>query len=117
MKPSNNNYAVVASTVFRLSLQRFRAFLTSKYSHSIALETIKSIRFRIETELPGKPEIAPISERFLGLGLTEYRQWVIDEHNLIIYKVNNPAAKIELLLIMDSRQSARKLLFEMNLLV
>ncbi|RUO73270.1 hypothetical protein CWI78_02150 [Idiomarina ramblicola] len=115
--PSNRNYVVVASPVFRLSLQRFKAFLTRKHSQSVALNTVMTIKSRIQERLPVNPEIAPISERLFDLGLTDYRQWLIDEHNLIIYKVNQSDSRVELLLVMDSRQSTRKLLFEMNLLV
>lgn len=117
MKPSNSRYAVVASSVFRLSLQRFKAFLEGKYSESTALKTVEVIKSRIQTELPNNPQIAPISERLFDLGLTDYRQWLIDEHNLVLYKVNKVESRIELLLVMDSRQGIRKLLYEMNLLV
>lgn len=114
---SKKKYRVVASPLFKLSLQRFRAFLARSNSSQFALNTTLIIKHRIEQEPPENPELAPVSERLFDLGLTEYRQWALDEHNVVFYKVHSTQCRIELLLIMDSRQSVRKLLFELNLLI
>lgn len=129
MKRSNKAVKVVASPVFKLSLHRFRAFLSSRFGKHLADTTVAGIKKKLIDELPANPLIAPVSERLLELGLTEYRQWQIDEHNLIVYRLsevkneaksdsaNNTEKEVQLLLIMDSRQSLQKLLFELNLLL
>ncbi|MCC5827693.1 hypothetical protein [Alkalimonas sp.] len=113
----SKQFLIVSSPLFRLSVQRFSAFLTDKYGEAKAAETLTSIQQRIKHHLPGTPEIAPISERLLALGITEYRQWQLNQHNLLFYSVNQQQQQVELLLLMDSRQSLQKLLFELNLLL
>jgi hypothetical protein len=48
---------------------------------------------------------------------TDYRQWQVDQHNLLFYRLDEQNQRIELLLLMDSRQNLQKLLFELMLLV
>lgn len=114
---AKKKYRVVASPLFKLSLRRFRAFLERSNSSQFATNTVLDIKRRIEQELSPNPELAPVSERLFALGLNEYRQWTLDEHNLVFYKVDSTQCRVELLLIMDGRQSVRKLLFELNLLI
>ena len=56
------------------------------------------------------------SERLLDLGVQEYRQLTVDEHNIVFYRVDTIRKKVILLAVMDSRQSIGKLLHEVNLL-
>ncbi|MEO3677675.1 hypothetical protein ABGI61_01485 [Rheinheimera sp. FR7-31] len=55
--------------------------------------------------------MAPICKRLLALGGADYRQWQVDQHNLVFYRVDDAQKRIELLLLMDSRQNQQKLLF------
>jgi toxin ParE1/3/4 len=109
-------YTVVASAVFKHSLSRFIAFLSKKYGEEFALAQKKSLRENIEKTLCSTPYIAPISDRLLSLGISEYRQWSLDKHNIIYFKINEEKQQIELLAIMDSRQSIQKLLYDVMLL-
>lgn len=112
----NNHYIIVASPLFKLSLQRLKAFLTAAASEQLATTTLADIQQQISQHLPTLPALASISERLLELGIPDYRQWQLDKHNLLFYRINEAEQRIELLLVMDSRQSLRKLLFELNLL-
>ncbi|MBU1437965.1 MAG: hypothetical protein KKF79_11405 [Gammaproteobacteria bacterium] len=111
-----NPFQIVASPLFKLSLQRLKAFLTTAFGEELAATTLAFLQQQISQQLPTQPELAPISERLLALGIPDYRQWQLDKNNLLFYRVNNAEQRIELLLVMDSRQSLRKLLFELNLL-
>ena len=110
-------YAVVASPLFKLSQQRLRAFLTEQYSAALAKTTLAHIKHRIMQDLAAHPSVAPVSERLLALGIADYRQWQVDQHNMLFYQIDEAKKRIELLLLMDSRQSLQKLLFELMLLV
>ena len=109
-------YTIVASETFKASVQRFRAFLSYKYGDKFAEQKVALVRQNIEQHLPATPDIAPISPRLLEIGITEYRQWLIDNHNLIFYKVEQDSKEVHLLALMDSRQNIQKLLFELMLL-
>ncbi|MEO3865211.1 hypothetical protein [Rheinheimera fenheensis] len=61
--------------------------------------------------LTSQPTLAPICKRLLALGGADYRQWQVDQHNLVFYRVDDAQKRIELLLLMDSRQNQQKLLF------
>lgn len=115
-KPLNNHYIIVASPLFKLSLQRLKAFLTTAFDEPLATATLTAIQRQISQRLSVQPELTPISERLLELGIPDYRQWQLDKHNLLFYRVNETEQRIELLLVKDSRQNLRKLLFELNLL-
>ena len=110
-------YTVVASEVFKHSLNRLYAFLTKKYGEDVARKQKKGLRNKISNKLRANPHIAPVSDRLLSLGMPEYRQWRIDEHNILYFKINERSNQIELLAVMDSRQSIQKLLFEIMLLI
>ncbi|HEY0922955.1 hypothetical protein [Rheinheimera pacifica] len=110
-------FAIVASPLFKLSQQRLAAFLTEKYSATLTQNTLMNIKQRIKQDLATHPTLAPISERLLALGIADYRQWQVDQHNLLFYRLDEQKQRIELLLLMDSRQNLQKLLFELMLLV
>lgn len=118
-------YKIVASPVFKRSLQRLRAFLSEQFGEKVANSVSENIKLKITEQLTQNPFCGPISERLFQLGLTEYRQLLIDEHNLVFYVVRNADSpkdtdneqEVQLLLVMDSRQSIQKLLFEVNLLM
>jgi len=110
-------YKVVASPAFKASLKRFRYFLENKYSKKLAADTVKTIRQKIELNLEQNPKIAPVSDRLIELGINRYRQYTIDEHNLVFYRVDEKEKTVLLLAVMDSRQSVEKVLFEVMVLV
>ncbi len=110
-------WKIVASPTFKSCLKRFRYFLENKYSKKLASDTISKIRQRIQQNLSENPEIAPVSDRLIELGVTQYRQYTIDEHNLIFYRIDKENHTVVLLAIMDSRQSVERLLFEVMVLV
>ena len=110
-------YTLVASDVFKHSLSRLRAFLSKKNDEEFAGKQIASLRNKLERKLCANPYIAPVSDRLLSLGMSEYRQWCVDEHNILYFKINEENKQIELLAIMDARQSIQKLLFEITLLL
>ncbi|WP_196140658.1 hypothetical protein [Aliikangiella sp. G2MR2-5] len=111
------NYQITASPVFKLSLQRLCFFLEKKHSKKLADKTRQSIRSSIETKLTTSPLSVPISERLIELGITRYRQLMVDKHNLIFFAVDEENRTVMLLAVMDSRQSIQKLLYEVNLLL
>jgi toxin ParE1/3/4 len=113
----SSTYTVVASPLFKLSQQRLAAFLTEKYSATLTQNTLMNIKQRIKQDLAKHSTLAPISERLLALGIADYRQWQVDQHNLLFYRLDEQNQRIELLLLMDSRQNLQKLLFELMLLV
>ena len=110
-------YTLVASDVFKHSLSRLRAFLSKKYDAEFAGKQIESLRNNIENKLCANPYIAPVSDRLLSLGMSEYRQWHVDEHNILYFRISEENKQIELLAVMDSKQSIQKLLFEIMLLI
>jgi toxin ParE1/3/4 len=109
-------YTIVASETFKSSVQRFSAFLSYKYGDEFARQQVSLVRHNIEQHLATNPDIAPISQRLLEIGITEYRQWLLDKHNLIFYKVEHRSKEVHLLALMDSRQNIQNLLFELMLL-
>ncbi len=110
-------FTIVASDVFKHSVDRLDAFLSSRYGEEFAKKQKKLLRRAIEKKLSANPYIAPVSERLLALGLSEYRQWAVDKHNIIYFRVNEEKQQVELLAVMDSRQSIQKLLYEIMLLL
>lgn len=91
-------------------------FLTSKYSNELALKTKEIIKTTLKENLVKNPEIAPISQRLIDLGIKHYRQYQVDKHNIVFYKIDEVNNKVILLAVMDSRQSIRQLLSDVNLL-
>jgi len=109
-------YEITVSASFKITLKRLIDFLTTKHSLALAEETKQSIKKAILENLPTNPHFAHVSSRLIDLGIKEYRQYQIDEHNLVFYRVDEECKKIILLAVMDSRQSIQKLLSEVLLL-
>ena len=110
-------YQLSFSPVFKITLQRLCSFLNRKYSSKLADNTLLSIRKHIKQRLPEDPCIGPVCDRLLELGVSGYRQLTIDNHNIVIYRVDEEQQKIIILAAMDSRQSIEKLLHEVILLM
>ena len=87
-----------------------------KFGNEFCIQQVASIKASISTTLTVNPYIAPISERLLDLGIKEYRQWPVDQHNILFFKVDEELKQVELLAVMDARQSIEKLLYEIMLL-
>ena len=87
-----------------------------KYGNEFCIQQVASIKNAISNTLIITPYVAPISERLLELGIKEYRQWSVDSHNIVFYKVNEELKQVELLAVMAARQSVEKLLYEIMLL-
>ncbi len=109
-------YQIIASPSFKITLKRLIDFLVVKHSSTIAEETKQSIKKSILKNLPANPHSAPVSSRLIDLGIKEYRQYQIDEHNMVFYRVDEERETVILLAVMDSRQSIQKLLSEVLLL-
>ncbi|MEW6999456.1 type II toxin-antitoxin system RelE/ParE family toxin [Colwelliaceae bacterium BS250] len=109
-------YNIVATPTFVLSLQRLSYFLSKKYSATVAKETKTTIKLAIDNKLKVNPFAVPISQRLIDLGIKEYRQLVVDKHNLIFFSVNERTNTVILLAVIDSRQSISKLLYEVSLM-
>jgi hypothetical protein len=58
-----------------------------------------------------------VCDRLLDLGVAGYRQWIIDKHNTVIYRVDEDNKELIILLAFDSRQSLQKLLTDVNLVL
>ena len=110
-------YSIKVTPVFKLCLKKLNAFLTRKFNQNVASEAKQAIKSKVKSQLSGNPYSAPHSDRLLELGLTEYRQLLVDSHNVVFYRVDESTKTIILLLVIDSRQELKKLLFEVNLLV
>jgi len=109
-------YKILATPYFKLSIQRLSHFLGKKYSPQHATDNKRVLQKKIKATLPENPHIAPISSRLIELGISEYRQWAIDDHNMIFYRISDEEGSVYLLLAMDSRQDIQKLLYELMLL-
>lgn len=112
----SEDYKVVATPVFKLTLKKLCAFLWRKHGATLASNTLDSIKQRV-TKLSGNPYLAPVSERLAALGFTDYRQLLIDQHNLIYYRVDEETHKVILVVAMDSRQSIEQLLYETTIIL
>lgn len=108
-------YEIVVSPAFKVCLDRLFSFLERKYSYEKARETKEKIRIAIEDKLGNNPQLAPVSSRLIDLGIGEFHQFVIDDHNLVFYRVDESNKQIRLLAVMDARQSIQKLLSEVML--
>lgn len=116
MRHLNKLYKVQASIEFKQSLSNLRRFLRRKYGNEVCIQQVYSLKLSISTKLAENPYIAPISERLLDLGVQEYRQWSVDKYNILFFKINEDTKQVELLAVMDARQSIEKLLYEITLL-
>lgn len=92
------------------------AFLNRKHGAALVMQTRDLIKLRV-TELSSNPYAGPVSDRLAALGFTQYRQLLIDQHNLVCYRVDEAAHKIVLVLVMDSRQSIEQLLYETTIIL
>ena len=110
-------YKIKATPVFKLCLKKLGSFLIRKFDQSVAISTKQSIKTKVITQLSNNPYSAPQSERLMELGLTEYRQLLVDNHNIVYFRVDESTKTVILLLVSDSRQDLKKVLFEVNLLV
>lgn len=110
-------YKPVYTPVFSISLKRLYSFLSRNYSKALAEETKTSIRAKVEKHLINSPFIGPVCNRLLELGVPGYRQLLVDEHNMVIYKIDEERNQVVLLLVFDTRQSLEKLLNEVNLTI
>ncbi len=110
-------YEIVTSPTFKLCLKRLVHFLTVKYSANLSLETKRTIKNSVLKNLPNNPYLAPISDRLIDLGIKDYRQHLIDEHNIVFYRIHEEKKQIVLLVVMDSRQNIQKLLSDLILLL
>ncbi len=109
-------YEVVATPAFKLCLDRLICFLETKYSPRKAQLIKSKIKKKLATNLPENPHIAPISNRLIELGIKDFRQYTVDEHNMVFYRINEDKKQLVLLAVMDDRQSIQKLLLEVMLL-
>lgn len=109
-------YEVVATPFFKLCLDRLIHFLEYKYSSQKAREIKSHIKEVLVKNLPQNPYIAPVSNRLIDIGIRDYRQYPIDEHNIVFYRINEDKKRVVLIAVMDSRQSIQKLLQEILLL-
>ncbi|XOV78940.1 MAG: type II toxin-antitoxin system RelE/ParE family toxin [Aestuariibacter sp.] len=110
------NYKIKATPTFKISLDKLTSFLTRKFSAVLAREVKRKIKNRVEEQLSTAPYSSPASERLVELGIVDYRQLLIDEHNIVLYRVDDTNNTVVLLLTIDSRQDLEKLLFEINIL-
>ena len=110
----SERYTLVATPAFKITLRKLLRFLDQRYGAQAAQVARHSIRQRVE-QLADLPTSAPISERLAVLGFNSYRQLRIDEHNLVIYRIDESAQKIILVVAMDTRQSIEQLLYEVTI--
>lgn len=113
----NSSYQIVATPVFRFTLERLCFFLERKFDSKAAQRAKRSIKESIQANLSSNPHSAPISERLAELGLTDYRQYLVDGHNLVFFRIDEQRKKVILIAAMDSRQSIKKLLYDVNIRV
>jgi len=107
-------YEIVATPVFKITLKKLCAFLSSKYGADTANEAREIIKQRVKL-LAKNPNLAPVSDRLEALGFSNYRQLSIDSHNLVYYRVDTALKRVILVAAMDSRQSIEQLLYEVTI--
>jgi len=79
-------------------------------------KTKAHIRNVLTENLSQNPQIAPISNRLIDIGIKDYRQYQLDKHNLVFYRINEDKKRVVLIAVMDSRQSIQKLFLDIMLL-
>ena len=109
-------YEIVATPTFKLCLDRLIHFLETKYSPQKARKTKSHIKKVLAENLSKNPHIAPVSDRLIDIGITQYRQYSVDEHNMVFYRINESKKRVVLLAVIDSRQNIQKLLLDVLLL-
>jgi len=110
-------YELKFSPVFKITLRRLCSFLTRKYSSKLANDIKQQIRNEISDRLPSNPQLGPICDRLIDLGVPGYRQLLIGKHNTVVYRIDETSQHIIVLLVFDNRQSIEKLLNDVNLLI
>lgn len=109
-------YEIVATPAFKLCLDRLIYFLETKYSPKKARKTKSHIKKVLAENLSQNPHIAPVSNRLIDIGIRDYRQYPVGEHNMVFYRINEDKKQVVLVAVMDSRQSIQKLLLDILLL-
>ena len=109
-------YEIVATPAFKLCLDRLIHFLETRYSPQKARKTKSHIKNVLAENLSQNPHIAPVSGRLIDIGIKDYRQYPVDEHNMVFYRINESKKRVVLLAVMDSRQNIQKLLLDVLLL-
>jgi len=109
-------YEIVATPTFKLCLDRLIHFLETKYSPQKARKTKSHIKKVLAENLSKNLHIAPVSDRLIDIGITQYRQYSVDEHNMVFYRINESKKRVVLLAVIDSRQNIQKLLLDVLLL-
>ena len=116
MKPSMaKRYVILATPIFKFTLRRLSAFLTRKYGDKKAREVRLLIRKTVNRELSTNPQKAPVSNRLLDIGLSDHREYRVDDHNLVFFRIDDELNTVILLAVMDARQEISKLLYEANI--
>ena len=111
---SSMRYNLIFSSAFKLTLQRLVSFLERKFSTGAANRARREIRDKI-TVLSEQPKSGPICQRLLDLGVAGYRQLLIGDHNMVVYRVDEKQHTVSVLLVFDTRQSLQKLLTDLQL--
>ena len=109
-------YEIVATPCFKLCLERLIHFLETKHSPQKAQKAKSHIKKVLTENLSQNPNIARVSDRLVDIGIKEYRQYRVDEHNMVFYRINEYEKQVILLAVMDSRQNIQKLLLDVLLL-
>ncbi|MCJ8274242.1 MAG: hypothetical protein MJK04_33200 [Psychrosphaera sp.] len=45
------------------------------------------IKTKVNAKLSVNPSIVPTSQRLLSLGIYQSRQWAVDKHNIVFYRI------------------------------
>ena len=109
-------YQIVTTPTFKLCLDRLIHFLETKYSPQKARKTKSHIKKALAKNLSQNPHIAPVGGRLIDIGIKDYRQYPVDEHNMVFYRIDEYEKRVVLLAVIDSRQSIQKLLLDVLLL-
>lgn len=104
-----SEFQVVYTPVFKKTLSRLWYFLSHNYSEELANDVREQIRKSINKKLAINPFLGSVSERLMSIGIKQYRQFLVAEHNLIFYKVEKD--KLVILAVMDTRQNISDVLY------
>jgi plasmid stabilization system protein ParE len=116
LEASATIYEVVATPTFKLCLDRLVHFLEIKYASQKAQKTKLDIKEVLAENLSQNPHIAPISNRLIDIGIRDFRQYPVGDHNMVFYRIDETRKRVVLIAVMDSRQSIQKLLQDILLL-
>lgn len=104
-----NEFQVIYTPVFKSTLSRLCYFLSHNYSEELANNVREQIRNSINKKLAINRFLGAVSERLMSIGIKEYRQFMVAEHNLIFYKIEKD--KLVILAVMDTRQNISDVLY------